>query len=84
MDWTICPTLVNQFHAGYMYQYRIFDPENLDLDNSKIVQQYWAYGNSLYDRAYPRQAISSLYPVFSWTDSVNWQKGKHSLFFGGG
>lgn len=40
VDWTIRPTLVNQFHAGYMYQYRIFDPENLDLDNSKIVQQY--------------------------------------------
>ena len=31
-DWTIRPTLVNEFHAGYMYQYSVFSSENLGLD----------------------------------------------------
>ncbi len=84
VDWTVRPTLVNQFHGGFMYQYSIFDPENLGLDNSKVVEQYWAYGNGLYDRSYPRQAISSYYPNLSWTDSMNWQHNKHSVVFGGG
>ena len=84
VDWVIRPTLINQFHAGYMYQYRIFDPENLGLDLPNIYQQYWTYGTSLYGSAYPRQPISSLYPLLTWNDSLTWQKGSHSLVLGGG
>jgi len=84
VDYTIRPTLINQFHAGYMYQYSIFDPENLGLDLTKIQEIYFAYGNGLYDRSYPRQAISSYYPMLSWTDTLNWQRGNHSIVAGGG
>ncbi|HUI56318.1 MAG TPA: TonB-dependent receptor [Bryobacteraceae bacterium] len=84
VDYSIRPTLINQFHAGYMYQYSIFDPENLGLDLTKIQEIYPAYGNGLYDRAYPRQAISSYYPVISWNDTVNWQHGSHAIIAGGG
>jgi len=84
VDYTIRPTLINQFHAGFMYQYSIFDPENLGLDLTKIQEIYFGYGNSLYDRAYPRQAISSYYPMLSWTDSLNWQRGNHTFILGGG
>jgi hypothetical protein len=85
MDYTIRPTLINQFHAGYMYQYSIFDPENLGLDLSKVFPQAWAYGTSVYNSSiYPRQAISSYYPMLSWTDSLNWQRGNHGFVFGGG
>ncbi len=85
VDYTIRPTLINQFHAGYMYQYSIFDPENLGLDLTKIFPQSWAYGTSVYNSSiYPRQAISSYYPMLSWTDSLNWQRGNHSFIFGGG
>jgi hypothetical protein len=84
VDWVIRPTLINQFHGGYMYQYRIFDPENLGIDLPGISQQFWFYGSSLYDRAYPRQPISSLYPLLTWNDSLNWQRGDHSFVFGGG
>jgi hypothetical protein len=84
-DYTIRPTLINQFHAGYMYQYSIFDPENLGLDLSTVFPQSWAYGTSLYaSNIYPRQAISSFYPMLSWTDALNWQRGNHSFVFGGG
>lgn len=84
VDWVIRPTLINQFHAGYMYQYSIFDPENLGIDLPNIFQKRWTYGTSLYGSAYPRQPISSLYPLLTWNDSLTWQKGSHSLVLGGG
>jgi len=85
IDWTIRPTLINQFHAGYMYQYSVFDPENEGLDLAKVFPQAWAYGTSVYASSiYPRQAISSYYPMLSGSDSLNWQRGNHQLTFGGG
>src|SRR5579884_1217897 len=82
VDYTIRPTLINQFHAGYMYQYSIFDPENLGLDLTKIFPQAWNYGSSLYGGPNFRQPISSFYPLLNANDSINWQKGDHSLVFG--
>ena len=84
VDYTIRPTLINQFHAGYMYQYSIFDPENLGLDLTKVTQSYFAYGTGIYANNYPRQAISSYYPMVSWTDTLTWQHGSHSIVAGGG
>jgi hypothetical protein len=85
VDYTVRPTLINQFHAGYMYQYSIFDPENLGLDLAKVFPQAWAYGTSVYNSSiYPRQAISSYYPMLSWTDTLTWQRGNHGFVFGGG
>jgi hypothetical protein len=84
VDYTIRPTLINQFHAGYMYQYSIFDPENLGLNDAAVTEEYFGYGSGLYGGSYPRQAISSYYPMLSWTDSLNWQFGKHSIVAGGG
>ncbi len=83
-DWTIRPTLINQFHAGYTYQYSLFDRENLGIDLPSITQTVFQYGSSLYAGAYPRQPISSLYPLFNFNDSVTWQHGKHSVIMGGG
>jgi hypothetical protein len=84
VDYTVRPTLINQFHLGFMYQFSAFSPENQNLDGSKVVQQFWAYGQSLYGGAYPRQSISSYYPMISFTDNMNWQRGSHTIIFGGG
>jgi hypothetical protein len=82
LDWTIRPTLINQFHAGYMYQYSIFDIENLGVDLNSIFIQTWNYGSSLYGNPNYRQPISSFYPLLSANDSLSWQKGDHSFVFG--
>ncbi len=83
-DWVLRPTLINQFHAGYLYQLSIFDVENLGLDLPNLFRQNWPYGvTSLYGGAYPRRPISSFYPLLNALDSVNWQKGSHSFVFGG-
>jgi hypothetical protein len=85
VDWTIRPTLINQFHGGYMYQYSVFDPENEGIDLTKIFPQAWAYGTSVYNSGiYPRQPISSYYPLLSASDTLNWQRGNHQFVFGGG
>src|SRR5262245_59737118 len=94
IDLVIRPTLINQFHFGYLYQYSIFDLENLVLDLHNIVQTNFGYVTSLYQGAgngalgiagfYPRQPISSLYSPMTFNDSLTWQKGSHSFTFGGG
>jgi len=81
-DWTISPTLINQFQSGYMYQYSVFSPENLGLPLETMFRQNWGYGTSLYGGAYPRRAISSFYPLLSANNSLTWQKGSHSYIFG--
>src|SRR5262245_14874685 len=94
IDWVIRPTLINQFHFGYLYQYNIFDPENLNFDLPNIFQTNFGYGTSLYQGTgnvplgisgfYPRQPISNLYSPMTFNDSLIWQKGSHSFTFGGG
>ncbi len=83
VDYVIRPTLINQFHAGYLYQYSIFDPENLGLNLPGIHSENWGYGLSVVgSNIYPRTAISSLYQQQSANDSLAWQRGAHSLVFG--
>jgi hypothetical protein len=82
-DYMISPNLINQFHAGYLYQFSIFDPENLGLDLPSIHSETWGYGQSVVgSNTYPRTAISSLYSQYSANDSVMWQRQKHSVVFG--
>jgi len=84
VDWAIRPTLINQFHAGYMYQFDLFDVESQGLDLPNLFRQIWPYGlTSLYGTQYPRRPISSFYPLLNAVDSVSWQKGNHSYVFGG-
>jgi len=84
LDWVFKPTLVNQFHAGYMHQYDNFDISSVPVDLTSLYRQNWTYGlTSPYGNAYPRVPISSFYPLINVVDSVNWQKGSHSFVFGG-
>jgi hypothetical protein len=84
IDYVIRPTLINQFHGGYMHQYDLFDAETLGLDLPNLYRQNWPYGlTSLYGGAYPRRPISSFYPLINAVDSISWQKGSHNFVFGG-
>ena len=82
VEYAISPTLFNNLHLGYLYQYSIFDPENLGLDYSQIQPVGWAYGTSPFGGNYPRRAISSLYSQYDLSDSIAWQRGKHSITAG--
>jgi hypothetical protein len=80
-DWSLRPSLVNQFHAGYTGQYSNFNPENRAVDLTQAYTQAWAYGTSVIQLG--RLPVSSFYPLLSANDSVLWQKGSHSLTIGG-
>src|SRR6185312_15420885 len=82
IDYTITPTIVNQFKAGYLYTATTFSPEAAGFD---VASQ----GNL----SYPFQGISSgnftivpqgsFYPYLQSNDDVSWQKGAHTIKFGG-
>ncbi len=83
IDYVMRPTLINQFHAGYLSEYSYFSPENSGIDLSKLHIENWAYGLSPIGGPFPRTYISSLYPQWSLNDSLNWQRGAHSIVIGG-
>ncbi len=80
-DWSLQPSLVNQFRAGYTGQKSVFNPENQGIDLTSVYTQTWAYGQSV--AALGRLGVSSFYPLLSANDSVLWQKGSHSITMGG-
>ncbi|HXS99035.1 MAG TPA: carboxypeptidase-like regulatory domain-containing protein [Candidatus Limnocylindrales bacterium] len=80
-DWSIRPSIINQFHAGYTGQKSVFNPENQAIDLSNAYTESWAYGQSV--AALGRLKVSSFYPLLSANDSLLWQKGTHSLTMGG-
>jgi hypothetical protein len=83
LDSVFHPSLINQFHAGYMYQYSLFDTETLGIDLPNLYRQTWPYGlTSLYGNVYPRLPISSFYPLLNVLDNLTWQKGAHAFTFG--
>jgi hypothetical protein len=83
LDWLFRPTLINQFHGGFMYQYDLFDSETLGIDLTSLYRQIWPYNlTSPYGNAYPRTPISSFYPLLNAVDNLTWQKGSHSFVFG--
>jgi hypothetical protein len=85
VDWTIRPTLINQFHAGYLYNYSLGSVESQVLVSRlpSLFETQWNYGRSLYGSAYPYRPISNEYPMLSANDSLTWQRGKHAFHFGG-
>jgi len=79
-DWTVKPTVVNQFKAGFLYN-PVWNPlytgAPLWLTGNGAVG--WAIGNSGVSYTLP---ISNYYPNITLSDSVAWQKGSHQLKFG--
>ncbi len=82
IDYTIKPTILNQVRFGYLYTATTFSPEASGFDVG-------SQGNLNYDF----QGISSgnftivpqgsFYPYLQANDDVTWQKGAHTIRFGG-
>jgi hypothetical protein len=84
-DWTIKPTVVNQFRGGFLYHFDGFG----DLGFSNIETQYptvgWGYPNALGTMSGQGYSLPTpdYYPVFNFSDTVTWQHGAHTINFGG-
>lgn len=80
VDWTITPTMVNEFRGGYFYN---FEDYSYDAQPSLYTQNpfvNWAEGNS--GQTF-NLGVNDWYPIFNFADNITWQHGSHSMTFGG-
>ncbi len=75
IDWDVTPQLINQFKLGFLYDINQFAYNAKPLYATK-PSVGWAIANSGESYQLP---VTSYYPAFNATDTVNYQKGKHTL-----
>ena len=80
-DWTIAPSLINQFRGGYLYN-RSLNPWGAKplWETSPEIDWPDSVGNS--GQTFPQVPISTFYPLYNFADNVSWQKAKHTVNFG--
>lgn len=77
-DWTVSPTILNEFRAGYLYHadFNSYDAAPLWLTQPQVN---WALANS---GAYYQTPVSDFYPTVGASDTATWQHAAHTLKFG--
>jgi hypothetical protein len=80
LDWTITPTLINQFRGGYFYNayWYAYDATNAYTSPSNPIVN-WAVGTSGQNYNLP---ITTYYPIVNFSDGMIWQKNSHTLTYG--
>ncbi|HEV2616538.1 MAG TPA: TonB-dependent receptor [Candidatus Acidoferrales bacterium] len=78
LDWSVTPTLLNQFRGGYYYNayWGAFGAKPL-WDTQP--QHSWAIADSGTGFNLP---VSNYYPTFSASDNATWQHSAHTITFG--
>lgn len=78
VNWTVTPTLVNQFRAGYYYN-AYWNAQGSQPTWTQLPQIGWALGASGESFNLPQPAF---YPVVNASDRASWQHNAHSINFG--
>ena len=83
-DWTIRPTLVNQFHGGFLYNWNIYGAGVLapTVGSSQNVQWNLPNYNGNMSGDLFQQPTSTYYPLFNASDTMTWQHAAHTFNFG--
>ncbi len=78
VNWTVTPTLINQFRGGYYYNafWYAFGAQPTWVT---LPQVSWALANSGQSFNLP---VTTYYPVANVVDNATWQHGAHSVNFG--
>jgi len=87
VDYQITPKIINQFKAGYLYASNKYSEDAPPLYATEPYV-YWGFDSGGWgDYRMSGQTYtlptSNFYPVLNVSDSVSWQKGNHSIKFGG-
>jgi hypothetical protein len=80
LDWTVAPTIINQFRGGFLYYWAGFAQGFDESRRLGLPHVGWGYGTSPYSYPGPN---SRYFPNFNAQDTVSWQKGAHAINFGG-
>ncbi len=82
-DWTIKPTLVNQFRGGFLYNWYIYGagvtPAVVGVPN--VQWDLPSYNGNMSGDLF-QQPTSTYYPLFNASDSLTWQHSAHTFNFG--
>lgn len=80
-DWTIKPTIVNQFRGGYLYNLAKY---SYDASNGylKLPEIDWPGSVGTSGQVFSNLPINTYYPLVNAADNVSWQLGNHLLNFG--
>jgi hypothetical protein len=84
-DYTISPTLINQFRGGFLYNYYAVDQNAANYPEKYKLINWWngPDGLNASNSYYWYSALSNFYPLINFSDSVVWQHKSHNLSFGG-
>jgi hypothetical protein len=78
IDWTVTPTLMNQFQGGYFYNWYAYGFGAKPLwDTQPFVN--WPIADSGTDFNLP---VSTFYPIINASDNATWQHSAHAVTFG--
>jgi hypothetical protein len=86
-DWTLSPTMVNEFRAGYLYNSNV-GAYNAPPLLQNLPQLGWNYTSVGYPFGSQMSGtifytgINTFYPVFNASDTMTWQKGAHTMNYG--
>ncbi len=91
VDWTIKPTLVNQFQGGYLYNFADSAYKSRAGNYNMTHDIVWwnaPWGLNISDAGgasgdFFYSGISSFYPLFSLSDNLIWQHKSHNITVGG-
>jgi hypothetical protein len=80
-DWTIKPTIVNQFRGGYLFNLVKY---NYDASNGylKLPEIDWPVSVGSSGQVFNNLPIKTYYPLVNAADNISWQFKKHLLNFG--
>lgn len=80
IDWTVSPTILNSFRAGYLSYNQEFTYNSPKEYLNTPVSVGWPFGlRSTMTYYLP---VTTFYPVVSFSDTLTWQKGAHTMNFG--
>jgi len=86
-DWTISPTLVNEFRGGFLYNASWFGYNAAPLYATSPGAVSWNFnvpypwGGNMSGQQF-NLGINTDYPVLNASDAMTWQHDKHTLKFG--
>ncbi len=87
LDWTISPTLINEFKGGFLYNATWFAYNAAPLYATSPGAVSWnlpvpyPYGGNMSGQQF-NLGINTYYPVFNASDAMTWQHNKHTVKFG--
>jgi len=82
-DYIFSPQLLNQFKAGYLYDatFYAYNAAPLYATAPSVNWSYPGASGQMSGQSY-NLPTSTYYPIFNLSDSMTWQRGKHTIQYG--